>query len=129
MSACSLRETKGVGSSRSTEDHRAAMLLVDMVCMEVGLQREGGSFVLEERLDVVAQCLDRPTVVVSCHRDRSVGMIFVLVSDRSCCPSHCHSRDHDRVHRPCCSSCYYLRDRSDAGICVVYRILYQSICR
>lgn len=129
MPACSLHETRGVVSSRSTEHHLAARLSFDMVCTEAGLQREDGSFVLEKRVDVVARCLCRRFVVVSCHRDCSVGMIFVLVSDRSCRPSHCHSHDHDRVRRPCCFGCYYLRDRFDADICAVYRILYQSICR
>jgi hypothetical protein len=69
--------------------------------------------------------------VVSCHRDRLVGMIFVLVSDRSYLPSHCHSHDHVLVRRSCCFGCCCLRGRydADADNCVVCRILYQSIYR
>lgn len=125
MLAGSPREMLGVVSFRNTE------LLVDMVCTEADLQREDGSFVLEERVDVVARYRDCRIVVVSCHRDHLVRMIFVLVSGRSYLLSHCHSHHHVRVRRSCCSGCYCLRDRSDVDVdsCVICRILYQSIYR
>lgn len=130
MRACN-RETMGAVSCRSTAEHLAANLWIDTVHM-LGLQREDGSSVLEERVGVVVRLRDCTVAVVSYHRDRLAdifGLSFGACVGRSCRLNHYRSRDRVDVRRSCCFCRYYLHDCLYVDACVAFRVLCRSPCQ
>jgi hypothetical protein len=111
--------------------------MIGMVHM-LGLRREDGSSVLEERVDVAVHLRGCIVAGVSCRHGCLVALadisdlvrlFFVAVVGRSCRLNHYRSRDHVDVRRPCCFCRRCLRDRLYVDACVISRVPCRNLCR